>query len=292
MGNYDDCPLFIKIKNLYPKMSKGHRKIADYILENYDKASFMTALKLGETAGVSESTAVRFAYELGFEGYPEFQQELSETTKRKLTLVQRMDLAEQKHKNSDILEQVTSMDIESIRDTASIISREQFQSIVDIISNAKKVYIIGSRSVQPLAMFLGYYLSFMLDDVKNIQSSGTTDVLQQVLRINQNDVIIGISFPRYSTQTLKALQYASDRNAKVIALTDSYSSPIAKISKYTMLAESNMNSFVDSLAGPLSLINALLVAISLSKKDDIAQRFTTLENIWDEYGVYDKSEEL
>ena len=290
MENYDDSPLFIKIKNLYPKMSKGHRKIADYILENYDKASFMTALKLGETAGVSESTAVRFAYELGFEGYPEFQQELSETTKRKLTFVQRMDLAEHKHKHTDILEQITSMDIESIKNTVSITSKEDFKTISNIIANAEKVYIIGSRSAEPLAMFLGYYLGFMIDGVRQVQNSGIADVLQQVLQINPKDVIIGISFPRYSTQTLKALQYASDKQAKVIAITDSHSSPIAKISDYTMLAKYNMNSFVDSLAGPLSLINALLVSISLIKKDDIAQRFSKLEKIWDEYGVYDKSE--
>lgn len=292
MENYDDSPLFIKIKNLYPKMSKGHRKIADYILENYDKAGFMTALKLGETAGVSESTAVRFAYELGFEGYPEFQQELSETIKRKLTFVQRMGLAEHNHKNADILEQVTSMDIESIKDTVSITYREEFNIITKIVANARKVYIIGSRSAQPLAMFLSYYLGFMLDDVRNIQNSSTADVLQQLLRISPEDVIIGISFPRYSTQTLKALKYAFDKEAKVVAITDSYSSPIAKISEHTMLAKYNMNSFVDSLAGPLSLINALLVAISLIKKDDISQRFQTLESIWDEYEVYDKSEKL
>lgn len=292
MGSYDDSPLFIKIKNAYPQMSKGHRKIADYILENYDKASYMTALKLGETAGVSESTAVRFAYELGFEGYPEFQQELSETTKRKLTFVQRMDLAEHNHKSTNILEQVTAMDIESIKSTVSTTSKEEFNTIAETIANAEKVYIIGSRSAEPLAMFFSYYLGFMLDDVKNIQATGTADVLQQVLRINPKDVIIGISFPRYSTQTLKALQYASDRNATVVAITDSYSSPIAKVSNYTMLAKYNMNSFVDSLTAPLSLINALLVAISLNKKEDVSQRFQTLENIWDEYGVYDKSEEL
>lgn len=290
MNSYNDCPLFIKIKNMYPSMSKGHRKIADYILENYDKAGFMTALKLGETAGVSESTAVRFAYELGFEGYPEFQKELSETARRKLTFVQRMDLAENRTKGQDVLQRVTNLDIESIRSTMENISKEEFSSIVDIITSARKVYIIGSRSAEPLAVFLHYYLNLMLDEVINVKSSGTTEVLQQVLKINKDDVIIGISFPRYSAQTLNALQYASDRNANVIAITDSLSSPIAKVSKYTLLAKSNMNSFVDSLAGPLSLLNALLVSISIIKKDELSKTFSTLEKIWDEYGVYDKSE--
>lgn len=290
MNSYNDCPLFIKIKNMYPNMSKGHRKIADYILENYDKAGFMTALKLGETAGVSESTAVRFAYELGFEGYPEFQKELSETARRKLTFVQRMDLAENRTKGQDVLQRVTNLDIESIRSTMENISKEEFSSIVDIITSARKVYIIGSRSAEPLAVFLHYYLNLMLDEVINVKSSGTTEVLQQVLKINKDDVIIGISFPRYSAQTLNALQYASDRNANVIAITDSLSSPIAKVSKYTLLAKSNMNSFVDSLAGPLSLLNALLVSISVIKKDELSKTFSTLEKIWDEYGVYDKSE--
>lgn len=271
-------------------MSKGHRKIANYILENYDKAGFMTALKLGETAGVSESTAVRFAYELGFEGYPEFQKELSETARRKLTFIQRMDLAENRTKGQDVLQRVTNLDIESIRSTMENISKEEFSSIVDIITSARKVYIIGSRSAEPLAVFLHYYLNLMLDEVINVKSSGTTEVLQQVLKINKDDVIIGISFPRYSAQTLNALQYASDRNANVIAITDSLSSPIAKVSKYTLLAKSNMNSFVDSLAGPLSLLNALLVSISVIKKDELSKTFSTLEKIWDEYGVYDKSE--
>ncbi|MBS6444843.1 MAG: MurR/RpiR family transcriptional regulator [Ruminococcus sp.] len=275
---------------MYPSMSKGHRKIADYILENYDKAGFMTALKLGETAGVSESTAVRFAYELGFEGYPEFQKELSETARRKLTFIQRMDLAENRTKGQDVLQRVTNLDIESIRSTMENISKEEFSSIVDIITSARKVYIIGSRSAEPLAVFLHYYLNLMLDEVINVKSSGTTEVLQQVLKINKDDVIIGISFPRYSAQTLNALQYASDRNANVIAITDSLSSPIAKVSKYTLLAKSNMNSFVDSLAGPLSLLNALLVSISVIKKDELSKTFSTLEKIWDEYGVYDKSE--
>lgn len=292
MNNLGDYPLFTKIKNMYPSMSKGHRKIADYILENYDKAGFMTALKLGETAGVSESTAVRFAYELGFEGYPEFQKELSETAKRKLTFVQRINLAEDRIKDGDILQRVTNLDIASIRSTMESISKDEFYSIVDTITSARKVYIIGSRSAEPLAMFLHYYLNLMLDEVINVKSSGTTEVLQQVLKINHDDVIIGISFPRYSSQTLKALQYSSDRNAKVIAITDSLTSPIAKVSKYTLLAKSNMNSFIDTLTGPLSVLNALLVAISIIKKDELSQTFATLEKIWDDYGVYDKSEEV
>lgn len=292
MNNLGDYPLFTKIKNMYPSMSKGHRKIADYILENYDKAGFMTALKLGETAGVSESTAVRFAYELGFEGYPEFQNELSETAKRTLTFVQRINLAEDKIKDCDILQRVTNLDIASIRSTMESISKDEFYSIVNTITSARKVYIIGSRSAEPLAMFLHYYLNLMLDEVINVKSSGTTEVLQQVLKINHDDVIIGISFPRYSSQTLKALQYSSDRNAKVIAITDSLTSPIAKVSKYTLLAKSNMNSFIDTLTGPLTVLNALLVAISIIKKDELSQTFATLEKIWDDYGVYDKSEEV
>jgi DNA-binding MurR/RpiR family transcriptional regulator len=172
------------------------------------------------------------------------------------------------------------------------LSKEEFYSTVDVISSARKVYIIGSRSAEPLAMFLSYYLDLMLDDVINVKAFGTTEVLQQIIKINQDDVIIGISFPRYSTQTLTALQYASDRNAKVIAITDSATSPIAKISTHSLLAKNNMNSFVDSMAGSLSLVNALLVAISILKKDELSKTFSDLEKIWDEYGVYDKSEEV
>lgn len=282
--------VFDKIRLYYPKMSKGHKKIADYILENYDKASVMTALKLGQSAGVSESTVVRFASELSYEGYPELQQAINEAMRIKLTSVQRIEVSNMRMENKNILEEVLNSDIERIRKTLSQISEKQFETAADKISSARTVYIIGSRSAEPLAQFLAYYMELMCSDVRMLVTRGTSELLQQLIYINEKDTVIGISFPRYSVQTINALKYASDEGANVIAITDSEVSPIAEFADCTLFARSDMISFADSLVAPLSVINALIVAVSTKKQDIVNSNFKRLEDIWDTYDVYKKSE--
>ncbi len=282
--------VFDKIRMSYDTMSKGHKKIADYILENYDKASLMTALKLGQSVGVSESTVVRFATELSYSGYPEFQQAINEAMRIKLTSVQRIEVSNMRMENKNVLEEVLNSDIERIRKTLEQSSSEKFQKAVDMIAEAKTVYIIGSRSSEPLAQFLSYYMGLMLEDVRLLRTTGTSEILQQMIHINQKDVVIGISFPRYSIQTINAMKYASELSAGVIALTDSEVSPISEYADYTLFAKSDMVSFADSLVAPLSVINALIVAISIKRHDIVNNNFKVLEEIWDRYDVYKKSE--
>lgn len=288
MGNSID--VFAAIKNNYGSMSKGHRKIAEYILENYQKASFMTALSLGQTVGVSESTVVRFAMELGFDGYPRFQDNLKTAMKSKLTSVQRIELASSQMDKNDVFDKVMSLDIELIRETRENGDRIAFAGAVDAILSARKIYIVASRSASALAEFLRYYFSIIFDDVKLINNVTTSDLLQRLFRVSKNDVVIGISFPRYSKQTTIAMDYASGNGAKVIAVTDSVQSPIARNAQYVLTAGSGMVSFADSLAAPLSLINALIAAVSLEKEKEINRSFETLERLWDEYDVYEKTD--
>lgn len=282
--------VFAVIRDSYENMSKGHRKIADYILANYQKASFMTALALGQASGVSESTVVRFAMELGFEGYPDLQENLHAVMKTKLTSVQRIELASSQMENSDIYEKVMSLDIERIHDTLENGDRDAFNGAVEAIISARKIYIVASRSATALAEFLGYYFSIMFEDVKLLKDLGTSDLLQQLFRVDEHDIVVGISFPRYSKQTTIAMNYASESGATVVAITDSKSSPIAEKAAHVMTAGSDMVSFADSLVAPLSLINALIVAVSLKKEKEINRNFETLEHLWDEYDVYTKSD--
>lgn len=282
--------VFAAIKNNYGSMSKGHRKIADYILENYQKASYMTALSLGQSVGVSESTVVRFAMELGFDGYPDFQETLRTAMKAKLTSVQRIELASSQMDKNDVYEKVMSLDIELIRETMENGDREAFAGAVDTILKARRIYIVASRSASPIAEFLRYYFSIMFDDVRLLNNIGTSDLLQRLFRVSENDVVIGISFPRYSKQTTIAMEYASGNGAKVIAVTDSRQSPIARKADHVLTAGSGMVSFADSLAAPLSLINALIAAVSLEKRNDINRSFEKLENLWDDYDVYEKTD--
>lgn len=271
--------------------SKGHRLISEFVINHFDKAAFMTASKLGETAGVSESTVVRFAVSLGFKGYPEFQKSLQELVKNKLTAVQRMELSDDRIGTENLLEKVMTADIDRIKETLMKISDVDFNESVEKIANANTIYIIGNRSSSALASFAEYYLSLMFSYVKRVKSSSTSEMLEQVMRIDENDVIIGFSFPRYSTQTLTGIKYARDKKAKVVAFTDSYNSPLAPYADYLLVAGSDMASFVDSLVAPLSLLNALLVAVSIKKKGMISENFKTLENIWEEYNTYDTREQ-
>lgn len=283
--------IFNVINENYPKMSKGHKKIAEYILRNYDKAAFMTAARLGETVGISESTVVRFASELGFDGYPDLLQSLNEAVRKKLTSVQRIEVAATQLGDEDVLEKVLNFDIERIRATLESCSHEEFAKAVDAIISARKIYIIGSRSAETLARFLSYYLNLMFENVKLLYTMGASELLQQMFHVNENDVVIGVSFPRYSKQTAKALEYASGMSASVIAITDSATSPIAENADCILQAKSDMVSFVDSLVAPLSLINALIVAISIKKRDIVNENFARLESIWDKYDVYEKSDD-
>lgn len=271
--------------------SKGQKRIGNYILENYDKAAFMTASKLGATVGVSESTVVRFAMEIGFEGYPQLQRALQEMIRSKLTSVQRMEVTTQQIGTGDVLNKVLGADIEKIRRTLEETDKALFQSAVEDITAAKKIYVIGIGSASVLSGYLSFYFNHIFDNVRNLDPTSASGIFEQIMRIQEGDLLIGITFSRYSRRTVKAAGYAKDSGAKVIALTDSVSAPIAEIADYTLLARSDMTSFVDSLVAPLSLINALIVAIGLKKKDDIRASYQKLERIWDEYDVYDKGEE-
>lgn len=272
-----------------PTFSKGQKLIASYVLEHYDKAAYMTASKLGMIVNVSESTVVRFAIELGFDGYPSLQRSLQEFIRNKLTAVQRMEVTNSLIGDGDILESVLLSDEEKIKHTLEHIDRGSFDRAVDKIINADNVYIIGVRSSSSLANFLNFNLSMIREGVHFVQTTSGSEMFEKILRISKNDVMIAISFPRYSRGIINAVGYAKESGADIIALTDSTSSPIASHADELLIAKSDMASFVDSLVAPLSIINALIVAISKKKQDELNVVFEKLENIWDEYNVYDKS---
>ena len=278
------------IQNSMGSLSKGQKLIAKYILEYYDKAAFMTASKLGKTVQVSESTVVRFAVELGYEGYPEMQRALQEMIRNKLTSVQRIEVANDRFGQNDVLSTVLHSDIDKIRSTLEKVDRATFDKAVDHIVNANKIYILGVRSSAALASFLGFYMNLMFDNVRMVHTTSVSEMFEQVVKVGPGDVVIGISFPRYSSRTVKAMRFCQDSGATTIALTDTMQSPIAENADLVLAAESDMISLVDSLVAPLSLINALLVAISRRKDQELAHTFSELERIWDEYEVYEKVE--
>lgn len=288
MANTND--LINRINNKYSRMSKGQKHLATYISDNYDKAVFLTAAKMGEIVGVSESTVVRFATFLGYKGYPEFQKALEELVRNKLNSVQRMEVTYGRITQSKILETVLQSDSDKIKSTLEKIDHSAFEAAVDTILGAKNIYIIGIRSCAPLASFLAFYMNLMFDNVRLLSTSSSSELFEQMVRINEEDVIIGISFPRYSMRTLKALEFANNRNAKVITLTDSVHSPMNLYSSCNLIADSDMASIVDSLVAPLSIINALIVALCMKKQKEVAKTLTMLEDIWDEYQVYESDE--
>ena len=283
--------LITKIQSELPGFSKGQKQIARFILEHYDKAAFMTASRLGVTVGVSESTVVRFATELGYDGYPHLQRALQEMIRNKLTSVQRMEVAGDRMGGRDVLQTVLHADTDMIRVTLDEIDRDAFQGAVDALMGAKRIYILGVRSSSALASFLGFYFNLLFENVTLVHTNSVSEIFEQVLRVGPGDVLFGISFPRYSKRTLSAMKYASDRGARVIALTDSQLSPLARVADHVLLARSDMASFVDSLVAPLSVINALIVAVGMSRRDEIEQTFNKLERIWEEYDVYEKPED-
>lgn len=271
-------------------MSKSHKKLATFVIDHYEQAAFMTAAKMAKTVGISEATVVRFAYALEYEGYPEFQSSLADWVKKKLNTVQSIGAKYGSSTQAEILTSVLSADIEKIEDTIEHIDVQAFEAAVDIILGAKHVYIIGLRSCKPMAQFLHFYLNIIRGDVKLIDSTSTSETFEQMLRISGEDVVIGISFPRYSMRTLKAMEMANDKNAKVITITDSIHSPMCLYSSCNLLARSDMVSIVDSLVAPLSVINALVVAMCLKKPEDVRKNLESLEYAWDNYQVYLKDE--
>lgn len=282
--------LMNRIESGLGAMSKGQRAIAQYILANYDRAAYYTAARIGEEAGVSESTVVRFAMELGFEGYPHFQKILQEELKEKLTSVQRLRASAKLADNNDILGAVLHSDIEKLKRTMEIIDRTSFNQAVDSILKAKRIFILGVRSSAPLASFLGFYFNLIFENVRLVHTTSVSEMFEQILPVHADDVVIGISFPRYSKRTIKAMKYARSTGATVVALTDKANTPISDNADVTLYAPSDMTSFVDSLVAPLSVINALIAAIGYRRQEHVAETLEKLERIWDEYDVYDKGD--
>lgn len=282
--------VFENIHLMYGTFSKGQKKIADYIIENYDKAAFMTAAVLSETVGVSCSTVVRFAVELGFDGYPGLSEALQRLVRTKLTSVQRMEVTSNRMGKSDILSTILNYDIAKIKETLEEIDKIAFNDAIYKIANAKKIYIIGVRSSSALAQFLYFYLNLIFDNVTLVGVASVGEMYEQLHRITEDDVLIAISFPRYSSRTIKAVTYANDNGAKVVSITDSENSPISELSTHTLIARSDIASFVDSLVAPLSVINALIAGLGMIRREEVSNTFEKLEKIWTDYDVYKQSE--
>lgn len=278
------------IESSLPQMSKGQKAIAQFILINYEKAAYMTAARIGVEADVSESTVVRFATELGFSGFPTFQKKLREDLKVKLTSVERLNTSAYLTDSVNIPRSVLLSDLDKLKSTIETLDYGAFNQAVDLIMTAKRIFILGVRSSAPLASFLGFYFNLMFDNVRLVHTTSVSEMFEQILSAGKGDVVIGVSFPRYSKRTIKAMQYSRDAGASVIAITDKADNPVAKNAVCSLLAPSDMASFVDSLVAPLSLINALIVDIGMRNRAHITETFEKLERIWDEYGVYDKGE--
>jgi len=266
------------------RLSKGHRKISDFIIQNYDKAVFMTASSLGNSVGVSESTVVRFAVALGFDGYPQLQRALQELVRHRLTAVQRFEMTSDLSQ-SEVLQAVLKGDMQNIRQTMEEMNERVFDNVINRIVSARSIYVMGVRSAAPLAQFLGYYLHFMFDNVQ-IASNGVLDILEKISRVGEHDVLIGISFPRYSARTIEAMRFALSCGAQVVGITDGPMSPLMEVSTECLVARTNMASFVDSLAAPLSLINALIVSIGLRRREELSEHLSRLEEIWKMNNIY------
>ncbi|MBR6524025.1 MAG: MurR/RpiR family transcriptional regulator [Clostridia bacterium] len=279
------------IKESYSGFSKGQKKIADFILSDYDKAAFMTASKLGQAVGTSESTVVRFASELGFDGYIDFQYNLQEIIKNRLTTLQRIELSLSRTAGNDnIVRTVMQSDLSNIRQTMSGLDPEAFKGAVNMILSARKIYILGLRSSSALAGFLSYYLKLMFDNVHLVESNSLSEISEQLINISSEDVLIVISFPRYAKRAVAATEHAAKRGSGIIAVTDSPVSPITTHASHTLVAATNMVCFVDSVAAPFSLVNSLIVALGLNRKDQVCDSFETLEQLWDENQVYEKQD--
>lgn len=279
------------ITRLLPGFSKGQRLIAAYILEHYDEAAYMTASCLGKTVGVSESTVVRFAAELGFDGYPRLQKAIQELVRSKLTSVQRVEVTRARMADDQVLERVMTYDMNNIRQTLEELPAATFDEAVSHLVNARRVYVFGAGSCRALANFFAYYLKLLLPDICLISTSSETEILEEMIHISEEDALIVLSFPRYSSKTVKAAHFAHTRGAKVIAITDGLLSPVAELASCLLAAHSDMATIVDSLVAPMSIINALLVAISLKRIDENRDTLNELESLWEAYHVYQPSTE-
>ena len=271
--------------------SKGQRAIARYITESYDKAAFMTASKLGRTVGVSESTVVRFAVELGYDGYPTMQKAMQEMVLNRLTSVQRIEVANDRIGDQDILSLVLQSDMEQLRKTVSSVDRKDFSAAVNAILDARRIYVLGVRSASALASFLGYYLNLMFEDVHTITASGTGQVLEKLISAGPDDVVIAFSYPRYSTSTVTGASFCHSKGAKIVAMPASRPSPLGQTSDFVLQTKSDMASLVDSLVAPLSVVNALVVALAARREEKLAKTFSRLEEIWEKYQVYEKQDD-
>ncbi len=272
--------------------SKGQRRIAAYITESYDKAAFMTASRLGQTVGISESTVVRFAVELGYDGYPSMQKAMQEMVLNRLTSVQRMEVTNDRIGNQDVLTTVLQSDADKLRQTNETVSREDFNASVQAILNARRIYILGIRSASALVHFMGYYMNYMFDNVHVVTTSGASEIFEKLVNVTCEDVVIAFSFPRYSAATVKGVQYCRSVGAKIIGITNSQLSPLGQISDHVLVAKSDMVSLVDSLVAPLSVVNALIVALAASREQAMEKTFDTLEKVWEEYHVYEKKADM
>lgn len=280
--------IMLVLQEKAPSFSKGQKKIAQYIMEAYDKAAFMTANKLGKTVGVSESTVVRFAVDLGFDGYPSMQKSMQEMVLNRLTSVQRIGVANDRLGDQDVISMVIHSDMEKLRQTEETVDRDEFAASVNAILKAKRIYILGVRSVAPLANFLGYYLNYMFNNVHVISGYSAGEMFEKIVGVNHEDVVVAFSFPRYSASTTKAANYCHSTGATVIGFTDSRQSPLGQCCDHVLISKSDMVSLVDSLVAPLSIVNALIVAIAARREKELSRTFENLERIWDEYNVYEK----
>ena len=276
------------MQNEMSSFSKGQKRIAAYILEDYNKAAFMTASRLGKTVGVSESTVVRFAIELGYEGYPSMQRAMQEMVLNRLTSVQRLEIAHEQMADQDVLTSVLHSDAEKIRQTAESVDRDAFNAAVEALLNGKQIYILGARSAAALANFAGYYMKYMFKHIHVVTTTGGGEMLERLINVEEGDVVLAFSFPRYSTATVKGVRYCDSVGATVISVTNSQTSPLAAFSDYVLVAKSNMVYFADSLVAPLSMVDALLVALASRKGTVLEKNFDTLEHLWEEYHIYEK----
>lgn len=283
--------VLVRIRESYDSLSKGQKKLADYIRDHYEKAVYLTAAKLGDVVGVSESTVVRFASELGYDGYPGMQRAMEETIRTRLTALQRMEVSRANIDEDHLVNSVLQGDLMNIRETLNMVSEKDFDMATEMIQGARRIYVLGVRSSAPLASYLGYYLNLFFGNVDLVVTNSISETFEQILKIGPEDCMVGISFPRYSKRTVKAMEYARSRGAKVVAVTDNDQSPIAASADCVLKAYSSMISFVDSLVGPMSLMNALIVAISRDRQEEVESNLAKLENIWKEYDVYENAGE-
>ena len=277
-----------KIKSIYPTLSKGQKKIANAIINDYDKTAYLTAAKLGQLVGVSESTVVRFADELGYEGYSQFQHAVQELVRTKLTPNQRIEVTKQRIGRGDVIDSVMESDINKIKYTYERLNRKAFSEAVDAILSAKTLYITGARSSEPLARLLSYNLSLISDQVRLVVPTSSAEVFEQMFSVGEDDTLIAFSFPRYSTKMVKAVKYARQKGAKVVVFTDSDISPLAEYAHCLLTAQSDMASYMDTLVAPMSIINAIIIEITRRREKEITARFDALEQLWDEYEIYAK----